>query len=64
EAHHLIAELISQARQTGVSFSDALNKDATISRLRSPAQVAMLLDPVNYTGDAVQTVDRIVRELE
>ncbi len=64
QAHHLIAELISQARQTGVSFSDALNDNATISRLRSPAQIATLLDPANYTGDAIQTVDRIVRELE
>lgn len=64
KAHHLIAELISQARQTGVSFSDALNEDATINQLRSPAQIATLLDPANYTGEAVQTVDRIVRELE
>lgn len=64
QAHHLVADLISQARQTGVSFSDALNEDATISRLRSPAQIATLLDPANYTGDAVQTVDRIVHELE
>ena len=64
QAHHLVAELISQARQTGVSFSDALNEDATTSGLRSPARIATLLDPANYTGDAVQTVDRIVRELE
>ncbi len=63
-AHHVIADLISQARHRGVSFSEALNEDATISALRSPAQIAALLDPANYTGDAVQTVDRIVRELE
>ena len=64
QAHHVIAELISQARQTGVSFSEALNEDARISALRSPEQIATLLNPANYTGDAIQTVDRIVRELE
>lgn len=64
QAHHVIADLISQVRQTGVSFSDALSEDATISALRTPAQIATLLKPANYTGDAVQTVDRIVRELE
>ncbi len=64
EAHHAVAELISQARQTGVSFSEALNSDARISALRTPEQIAKLLDPANYTGDAVHTVDRIVRELE
>ncbi len=64
QAHHLIADLISQARDSGVSFSVALNEDARISELRSPAQIATLLDPANYTGDAIQTVDRIVRELE
>ncbi len=64
QAHHVIAELISQARRTGVSFSDALNGDARISSLRSPDQIARLLDPANYTGDAIQTVDRIVHELE
>ena len=64
QAHHVIADLISQARQTGVSFSDALNEDAAISALRSPEQIAALLNPANYTGDAIQTVDRIVRELE
>ena len=32
--------------------------------LPSPEQIATLLKPANYTGDAMQTVDRIVRELE
>ncbi len=64
QAHHVIAELISQVRETGVSFSDALNGDARISGLRSPEQIASVLNPANYTGDAVKTVDRIVRELE
>ena len=64
QAHHVVADLISQARQTGVSFSEALNEDAAISALRSPEQIAALLNPANYTGDAIQTVDRIVRELE
>ncbi|MEM9473197.1 MAG: adenylosuccinate lyase, partial [Pseudomonadota bacterium] len=64
DAHHVIAELISQARRTGVSFAEALNGDARISALRTPEQIAKLLDPANYTGDAVQTVDRIVRELD
>ena len=64
QAHHVIADLISQARHTGISFSQALNEDAAISALRSPAQIEALLNPANYTGDAIQTVDRIVRELE
>ena len=64
QAHHVIADLISQARHTGISFSQALNEDAAISALRSPAQIAALLNPANYTGDAIQTVDQIVRELE
>ena len=64
QAHHVVADLISQARHTGISFSQALNEDAAISALRSPAQIAALLNPANYTGDAIQTVDRIVRELE
>ncbi|WP_337660429.1 class-II fumarase/aspartase family protein [Anderseniella sp. Alg231-50] len=64
QAHHAVADLISQARQTGVSFAEVLNDDTRIGALRSPEQIATLLDPANYTGDAVQTVDRIVRELE
>ncbi len=64
QAHHIIAELISQVRSRGVSFAEVLNEDARISALRSPAQISTLLNPANYTGDAIQTVDRIVAELE
>ncbi len=64
DAHHAIADLISQVRTRGVSFSSALNKDNRIKALRTPAQIAALLEPGNYTGDAIQTVDRIVRRLE
>lgn len=64
QAHHLIADLISQARSRGVGFSDALNEDVRINALRSPEQISAMLNPANYTGDAIDTVDRIVRELE
>ncbi len=64
QAHHIIADLISQARTRGVSFSRSLNEDDRIRALRSPAQIAALLEPANYTGDAIETVDRIVRRLE
>lgn len=64
EAHHAIADLISQARTRGVSFSRSLNEDNRIKALRTPAQIAALLEPAKYTGDAIQTVDRIVRKLE
>jgi adenylosuccinate lyase len=64
EAHHAIAEIIATAHETGSSFADALNADARISKLRTPARIANLLDPANYLGQSVQIVDRIVRELE
>ncbi len=64
QAHHAVADLISHAHTTGVSFSRVLNEDSTIMALRTPQQIAALLDPANYTGDAIQTVDRMVRELE
>lgn len=64
QAHHIIADLISQARTSGVSFSSALNQDDRIRALRSSGQIEALLEPANYIGDAVQTVDRIVRKLE
>ena len=64
DAHHAIADLISQVRTRGVSFSSALNQDKRISALRTPAQIAALLEPESYTGDAIQTVDRIVRRLD
>ncbi len=64
EAHHVIADLISHAHTTGVSFSNALNEDGRIKAVRTPQQIAALLEPANYTGDAIKTVDRMVRELE
>lgn len=62
EAHHVVKDIIAQLAP-GASFADALAAHPQVGKLRTHEQIASLLDPANYTGEAVQVVDRIVAEL-
>jgi 3-carboxy-cis,cis-muconate cycloisomerase len=63
EAHHAVKDLIAALPGTGQSFAAALTGHAVIGKLRSPEQIAALLEPANYTGESINVVDRIVAEL-
>jgi adenylosuccinate lyase len=64
EAHHVIADIVAETVQSGTGFTDALCAHPQISKLRTREQIEALLEPENYLGEAVEVVDRIVRELE
>lgn len=63
EAHHAVKDLISALPGSGLSFAGALSGHAVIGKLRSPEQIAALVDPANYTGESIEVVDRIIAEL-
>ncbi len=63
EAHHAVKDLISALPASGQSFADALASHPVIGNLRTPVQIARLLDPANNTGEATAVVDRIIAEL-
>jgi adenylosuccinate lyase len=57
EAH----ELVRAASMTGKPFEEALLAEPTIAKKMTPAEVRAAIDPANYTGMAVQTVDRALK---
>ena len=63
EAHHAVKDLIAALPGSGQSFAEALAVHPEIGKLRSPQQIAALLDPANYTGESAGVVDRIIAEL-
>ncbi len=63
EAHHAVKDLIAALPGSGHSFAQALSAHPVIGKLRSPQQIAALLDPANYTGESAEVVDRIIAEL-
>jgi 3-carboxy-cis,cis-muconate cycloisomerase len=62
EAHHVVKDIIAQLAP-GASFADALAAHPQVGKLRTHEQIASLLDPANYTGEATAVVDRIIAEL-
>jgi 3-carboxy-cis,cis-muconate cycloisomerase len=63
EAHHVVKDIIAGLAGTGQPFAEALLNHPGIAALRTRQQIDALLDPANYTGEAVAVVDRIVAEL-
>jgi 3-carboxy-cis,cis-muconate cycloisomerase len=63
EAHHAVKDIIAALPGSGRTFAEALAGHPVIGRLRSPQQIATLLDPANYTGESAEVVDRIIAKL-
>jgi 3-carboxy-cis,cis-muconate cycloisomerase len=59
-AHEIVYTCAMRVYQEGITFREALDSNAFISKFLSPAQIDQLLDPRLYTGLAKQFVDRVV----
>lgn len=64
EADKLVHDLIRNAAEQDTDFRDALNQDATVSKLLSPAQVDELLKPEGYLGLAQDEIDAVIAHVE
>lgn len=59
-AHRLVSSACDRALGGGRHLRDELLGDAEISAALSPAQIDHALDPRNYLGTALETIDRVV----
>ncbi len=60
KAHEIIEAGCHTALETGRPLAEVLATHAEVSRLLGPGQVAQLLDPVHYCGEAAAFVDRVL----
>lgn len=60
-AHTIINELAMEAQETRIPFGKLLKQDKRIRKYFTPEQVDALLDPIRYSGEAVEKVDRVLR---
>jgi 3-carboxy-cis,cis-muconate cycloisomerase len=60
DAHHLVEQAVKQAVASGRTLHEVLAEDATVTRHLTPQQLAELLDPANYVGQAPHFVDAVL----
>lgn len=61
-AHDLVYEASMHGIENGVSFEDALLKNAQVGKALTAAELKAVLDPTTYVGRAPEIVDEVVRE--
>ncbi len=59
-AHHLVADACRKALAEKRDLGDVLSAEPSVTAHLSPARIAALLDPENYTGLAGAFVDRVL----
>jgi 3-carboxy-cis,cis-muconate cycloisomerase len=59
-AHDLVYDICRKVISTGRSFLDLLAEDPEISKHVGRAELAKLVDPANYLGQAGEMVDRVL----
>lgn len=59
-AHHIVYELAMQSEETKQPFAELLQQDQRVREHFSEKELATLLDPRNYLGQAVQKVDEVL----
>ncbi len=60
EAHELVRQASMEAQRTEEDFKKVLERTKKISDLLGPREIEQVLDPQQYLGDAISTVDRIL----
>ena len=63
-AHGVLRKCCTAAYRRGVPLGEILRRDAQVSKYLSEKEIDALLDPRKYLGSAVETVERVVRELQ
>lgn len=59
-AHHLVYELSMQSEEKGEAFSTLLAENETVKKYLSREEITELLNPVHYTGSAVQKTEEVL----
>jgi 3-carboxy-cis,cis-muconate cycloisomerase len=61
EAMRLTATLVEQAFHAGLTLHEAASRDARVTRLLTPVELATALDPASYLGSTSDLIDRALR---
>ena len=64
DAHEIVREASMVAIKEGVNLKDALMRRDDVKRVISEKEIAVVMDPANYTGDAGAIVDKMVSAAE
>ncbi|MFH1786992.1 MAG: adenylosuccinate lyase [archaeon] len=63
EAHELVRKLSMKCYSSGEPLASLLKSDRKISSILSPKKIDLLMDPHTYIGNAVQTVEKALKEV-
>jgi 3-carboxy-cis,cis-muconate cycloisomerase len=63
-AHDVVEALCRAAASGEHSFADLLARDSDVATHLEPAELARLLDPLNYTGLAENAVDSVLADVQ
>jgi 3-carboxy-cis,cis-muconate cycloisomerase len=63
-AHDAVEALCRAAASGELSFAELLSRDSDVATHLEPAEIARLLDPLNYTGLAESAVDSVLADVQ
>ncbi len=63
KAHHIMSEIATKAWKEDKALEEVLLENSAIREQLSPEKIKELCDPINYTGESSNVVDRLLEKI-